>query len=55
MEASIFKVAFFVVVGFALLGLSAIAATVIVLGLKVAWLWLRAHLGSARTHHAQRL
>jgi hypothetical protein len=52
MEASIFKFAFFLLVGLAIFGLLAMATTAVVLGLKVVWLWLRAHARTAKARHA---
>jgi len=40
MEAAFFKFAFIILMGLAMLGLLTMATTVIVLGLKVVWLWL---------------
>jgi hypothetical protein len=52
MEASIFKFAFFVLMGLAILALLAMATGVIVLGIKVVWLWLKAHVRTAKVGHA---
>ena len=49
MEAAFFKFAFIILMGLAMLGLLIMATTVIVLGLKVVWLWLTTH---GRTHVA---
>ena len=43
MEASIFNFAFFILAGLAILGLLAMATTAIVIAVKAAWSWLRAH------------
>jgi len=52
MEASFFKFAFFVLIGLALLGLSTMATVAIVFWIRVVWLWLRAHVKTAKTGHA---
>lgn len=52
MEASFFKFAFVILMGLAMLGILAMATTVIVLGLKVVWLWLLTHVRTAKTGHA---
>jgi hypothetical protein len=52
METSLFKFAFFLLMGLAILALSGMAITVIVLGLKVVWLWLTAHTKTARMRRA---
>ena len=49
MEASFFKFAFITLMGLAMLGLFALATAVIVVGLKVIWLWLTTHLRTAKT------
>lgn len=41
MEATFFKLAFFFLIGFAVLGILGMGITVIVLGLKIAWRWLK--------------
>jgi len=51
MEASFFKFAFIVLMGLAMLGILAMATTVIVIGLKLVWLWLTTHVRTARTGH----
>jgi len=48
MEASIYKFAFLVLIGLALLGLLTMATVAIVFWLKVVWLWLRVHLRTAK-------
>jgi hypothetical protein len=52
MEASIFKFAFFLLIGLAILALLAMGTTVIVLGVKVVWSWLRAHVRPGMARHA---
>jgi len=52
MELTFFKYAFIVLMVIAMLGVTAMASTVIVLGLKIAWFWLRRHARTARTGHA---
>jgi len=49
MEASFFKFAFIILMGLATLGLLTMATTVIVLGLKVVWLWLTTYVRTANT------
>ncbi len=49
MEATFFKFAFILLMGLAMLGLLTMATTVIVLGLKVVWLWLTTHGRTAKT------
>jgi len=49
MEASFFKFAFIILMGLAMLGLLTMATAVIVLGLRVVWLWLTTHLRTAKT------
>jgi len=49
MEAAFFKFAFIILMGLAMLGLLTMATTVIVLGLKVVWLWLRTRVRTANT------
>jgi len=52
MEATIFRFAFFIVTGLALLGLLTMATVAIVFWLRVLWLWLRAHVRTAKVGHA---
>jgi hypothetical protein len=52
MEPVLFKVAFFVLMGLATLGLLAIATMVVMVVLKALWFWLRAHARIAKTGHA---
>ena len=49
MEASFFKFAFIVIMGLAMLGLLVMATTVLVVGLKLAWLWLTTRARAAKT------
>jgi len=51
-EATIFKFAFFVLIGLAILGLLTMAAVAIVFWLRVVWLWLREHVRTAKTGNA---
>ena len=51
MEATLFKFAFFFLVGFALLGILGMGITAIVLGLKIAWFWLRPYVSTAKVGH----
>jgi len=51
MEATFFKYAFILLIGLAVLGITAMGITVIVLGLKTAWVWLRPHGKTANTKH----
>ena len=52
MEATIFKFAFFILMGLAILGLLTMATVAIVFWLRVVWLWLKAHARSAKVRHA---
>jgi hypothetical protein len=52
MEATIFKYAFFALIGLAILGLLTMATVAIVFWLKVVWLWLRPHVRPAKVGHA---
>jgi hypothetical protein len=52
MKATIFEIAFFVLIGLALLGLLTMATVAVVFWLRVVWLWLRAHVRTAKTGHA---
>jgi len=52
MEATFYKIAFLVLMGLAMLGILAMATTVVVLGLKVVWLWLTTRVRTAKTRHA---
>ena len=52
MEASFFKFAFIVIMGLAMLGLLAMATTVIVIGLKFVCLWLTTRARTAKTDAA---
>jgi hypothetical protein len=52
MEAAFFKLAFFVLMGLAILSLLAIATTFVVVTLKALWSWLRIHVRVAKTGHA---
>lgn len=51
MEATIFKFAFFVLIGLAILGLLTMATVAIVFWLRVACLWVKTHARSAKTRH----
>ncbi|MBZ5570943.1 MAG: hypothetical protein LAO09_03580 [Acidobacteriia bacterium] len=51
MEATFFKFTFIVLMGLAMLGILAMATTVIVLGLKIVWLWLTTYVRTAKTGH----
>ena len=48
MEVTIFKFAFFVLIGLALLGLLTMATVAIVFWLRVMWLWFRTHVRPAK-------
>jgi hypothetical protein len=52
MEATIFKFAFFLLIGLAVLGLLATTITVLVLEVKVLWLWLRTRVRTAKAGQA---
>jgi hypothetical protein len=56
MEAAFWKLAFFVLMGLAILSLLAIATTFVVVTLKALWSglrsWLRIHVRIAKTGHA---
>ena len=52
MEATFFKFAFFFLIAFAMLGILAMGITVIVLGLKSTWLWLRPYVRIAKAGHS---
>ena len=52
MEAAFFKVAFFVLMGLAILSLLAIVTMFTVVALKVLWPWLRVHARVAKARHA---
>jgi len=52
MEATIFKYAFFILIGLAILGALTMATVAIVFWLRVVWLWLRTHVRSAKVGHA---
>ena len=43
MQTTFFKYAFIALMGIAMLGVTATATTVMVLGLKIIWSWLRAN------------
>lgn len=49
MEATIFKFAFFVLIGLAILGLLTMATVAIVFWLRVAWLWFRTRVRPAKS------
>ena len=49
MEVTFFKFAFFVFVGLAILGLLTMATVAAVFWLRIAWLWLRANLRTAKS------
>jgi len=51
MEASFFKYAFLILVGLAMLGLLAMGTTVVVIGVKVGWMWLTNRLKAPRAKH----
>jgi hypothetical protein len=51
METTIFKFAFFVLFGLAILGLLTMVTVAIVFWLRVVWLWLRTHVGPAKVGH----
>jgi len=53
MEATFFKLVFFCLIGFALLVILGTAITAIVLGLKMAWHWLKPHVRSAKGKHSE--
>jgi len=48
MEATIFKFAFLILIGLAILGLSIMATVAVVFWLRVTWVWLRAHVRTAK-------
>jgi len=52
MEATFFKFAFFILIGLAVLGLLTMATVALVFWLRVVWLWLRAHVRTAKAGHA---
>jgi hypothetical protein len=52
METALWKLAFFVLMGLAILGLLAIVTMFTVVGLKVLWSWLRMHTRIAKRGHA---
>jgi predicted RND superfamily exporter protein len=51
MEATIFKFAFFVLIGLAILSLSTMVVTFIVILIRAAWLSFKAHTRTAETEH----
>jgi len=52
MEASFFKFAFFALIGFAVLGLLAMGISVLLIGLKVIWSWVRPRERTTKTQRA---
>lgn len=52
MEALIFKIAFFILIGLAILGLLIMATVAIVFWLRVVWLWRREHVRTAKADRA---
>jgi hypothetical protein len=52
MEAAFLKLAFFVLMGVAILSLVTIATTFVAVILKALWSWLRTNLTIAKTGHA---
>jgi hypothetical protein len=55
MEAAIFKFAFFVLIGLAILGLLIMATVAVVFWLRVTWLWLRQRVRTGKAKHAKKL
>ncbi len=51
MEATFFKIAFFVLIGLVILGLLAATILVAVLEVKAVWLWLRTRVRTAKARH----
>jgi len=52
MEVTLFKYAFIILMAIAMLGVTAMATAMIVLGLRIVWLWFRVHVRTAKTGHA---
>jgi len=52
MEATVFKFAFFALIGLAILGLLIMATVAVVFWLRVIWLWLKPHLRTAAARRA---
>lgn len=51
MEGTFYKFAFFVLIGLAMLGLLTMATVAIVFWLRILWLWLAAHVRTAKPGH----
>jgi hypothetical protein len=51
MEVTLFKFAFFALMGLAIFGLLIMATVAIVFWLKVIWLWLKPHVKAALAKH----
>jgi len=51
MKATIFEIAFFVLIGLAILGLLVMATVAVVSWVRVVWLWLRTPVTTAKPGH----